>query len=107
MPTIHFLLLDGTVRSVEAPSGTSVMLAAIRNDVRGIEAECGGSCSCATCHVYVDEAFIHDLPAPDDMERELLDSVAAQRRPGSRLSCQIEVGDALDGLRVSIPSRQV
>lgn len=107
MPIIHFLLLDGTVRSVEAQPGTSVMLAAIRNDVRGIEAECGGSCSCATCHVYVEEEFIQRLASPDDMEQELLEGVAAQRRPNSRLSCQIEVTDALDGLLVRIPSRQV
>ncbi len=107
MPTIHFILADGTLRSVQAQSGSSVMLAAIRNDVRGIEAECGGSCACATCHVYVDPDFAGRLAPPDAMEDELLDGVAAERRPGSRLSCQIEVDAALDGLRVHIPPRQV
>ena len=107
MPTIHFVLADGTLRSVQAQPGSSVMLAAIRNDVRGVEAECGGSCSCATCHVYVDPEFAGRLAPPDAMEDELLDGVAAERRPGSRLSCQIQVDAALDGLRVHIPPRQV
>ena len=107
MTTIHYILLDGITRSVDAKAGTSVMENAIRNNLRGIEAECGGSCSCATCHVYVDEAFVDRLPPPDDMESELLDGVAAERRPTSRLSCQLTVSDALEGLTVRIPSTQI
>jgi len=106
MPLIHFIQKDGTARAVEAANGASVMETAIRNNVRGIDAECGGCCSCATCHVYVDGAFLHLLPAPDEMESELLDGVAAERRPGSRLSCQLVVAPSLDGLTVRIPETQ-
>jgi 2Fe-2S ferredoxin len=106
MPTINFILKDGSTRAVDAPAGLSVMEAAIRNNVRGIDAECGGSCSCATCHVYVDDAFLDRLPAPDDMELELLDGVAAERRPGSRLSCQIPLSAELDGIVVQVPAQQ-
>ena len=106
MPTIHYILKDGSTRSVEARLGASVMETAVHHDVRGIDAECGGSCSCATCHVYVDPAFADRLAAPDEMESELLDGVAAQRLPGSRLSCQITVTASLDGLTVRVPPTQ-
>lgn len=106
MPTIHYILKDGSTREVEAKAGASVMETAIRGNVRGIDAECGGCCSCATCHVYVDEAFIDRLPPPDDMESALLDAVAAERRPTSRLSCQLGITAALDGLVVRIPETQ-
>ena len=106
MPTIHYILKDGTTRSVDAKPGSSVMENAIRGNVRGIDAECGGSCSCATCHVYVDEAFFGKLPAPDEMENELLDGVAAERRATSRLSCQLAMSAELDGLTVRIPETQ-
>lgn len=106
MPTIHYILQDGTSRAIGAKAGTSVMENAIRHNVRGIEAECGGSCSCATCHVYVDDAFIERLPMPDEMESELLDGVASERRSSSRLSCQLNVTAELDGLIVRIPKTQ-
>lgn len=106
MPTIHYILKDGTTRSVNAKNGASVMETAIHNNVRGIDGECGGCCSCATCHVYVDDAFIDRLPPPDDMEDELLDGVASERQPGSRLSCQIFVSDEFDGLTVRVPETQ-
>jgi len=106
MPTIHYILKDGSRRSVDAKPGSSVMENAIRGNVRGIDAECGGSCSCATCHVYVDEAFTDRLPPADEMESELLDGVASERRPGSRLSCQLTVTAELDGLTVRIPETQ-
>lgn len=106
MPTIHYILKDGSTRSIEAKPGASVMEAAIHNNVRGIDAECGGSCSCATCHVYVDDGFIDRLPPPDDMEGELLDGVASERLRGSRLSCQIAMTAELDGLTVRIPQSQ-
>jgi 2Fe-2S ferredoxin len=82
------------------------METAIHHNVRGIDAECGGSCSCATCHVYVADGFIERLTPPDDMESELLDGVAAERLPGSRLSCQIAMTAELDGLTVRIPRSQ-
>jgi 2Fe-2S ferredoxin len=106
MPTIHYILKDGSTRSVEARLGASVMETAVHHNVRGIDAECGGSCSCATCHVYVDDAFVDRLAPPDDMEGELLDGVAAERRPGSRLSCQIAMTAELDGLTVRVPQTQ-
>lgn len=106
MPTIHYLLPDGSTRSIDAPVGRSVMEVAVLNNVRGIDAECGGCCSCATCHVYVDQAFIDRLPAPDEMESELLDGVASERRSGSRLSCQLVIDAALDGLTVQLPASQ-
>lgn len=106
MPTIHYLLRDGSTRSVDAKAGTSVMENAVRHNVRGIDAECGGSCACATCHVYVADADIGRLPPPDEMEEELLDAVAAAREAGSRLSCQLTVTAELDGLTVRVPETQ-
>lgn len=106
MPVIHFILKDGTIRTVEAPAGMSVMEAAVRNNVRGIEGECGGCCSCATCHVYVEPTFAPHLAAPDDLETEMLGCVAAQRQAGSRLGCQILIDETLDGLTVRMPDRQ-
>ncbi|MDA7417808.1 2Fe-2S iron-sulfur cluster-binding protein [Xenophilus arseniciresistens] len=107
MPTIHYILKDGSTRSVEAKPGASVMETAIHHNIRGIDAECGGSCSCATCHVYVAEAFLPRLDPPDEMEDELLDGTASAREPGSRLSCQITVTAELDGLTVRVPPTQV
>ncbi len=106
MPTIHYILKDGSTRSVDARLGASVMETAVHHNVRGIDAECGGSCSCATCHVYVDDAFVDALAPPDEMESELLDGVAAQRQPSSRLSCQIAMTAELDGLTVRVPQTQ-
>lgn len=106
MPTITYVLKDGNEKKVASANGKSLMEVAIANNVRGIDAECGGCCSCATCHVYVDETWADRLPAPDDMENELLDGVAAERGPTSRLSCQIIVSDALDGLVVRVPETQ-
>lgn len=107
MPTIHYILHDGSTRSIDAKAGASVMETAIHHNVRGIDAECGGSCSCATCHVYVADGDVERLPPPDEMENELLDGVASERLPGSRLSCQIAVTPELDGLTVRIPESQV
>jgi ferredoxin, 2Fe-2S len=106
MPTIHYILKDASRREVDAKPGSSVMENAIRANVRGIDAECGGSCSCATCHVYVDDAFVARLPPPDEMESELLEGVAAPRLPGSRLSCQLRMTAELDGLTVRVPETQ-
>jgi 2Fe-2S ferredoxin len=106
MPTIHYILKDGSTRSIEANPGASVMETAVHHNVRGIDAECGGSCSCATCHVYIDDAFVDRLLPADEMESELLEGTACERRHNSRLSCQIVVTPALDGLTVRVPARQ-
>lgn len=107
MPRVIFVDVDGDETTVELEDGASVMEAAIDGNVVGIEAECGGSCSCATCHVYVDEAFLGRLPAPGDDELGMLEAVAAPRRPNSRLSCQLLMCGELDGLRVALPETQV
>jgi len=106
MPKITFEQADGTVVEVDARSGESVMEAAIDNDVAGIVAECGGACSCATCHVYVDPTWVDKLPAPDPMEDGMLDCVL-DRESNSRLSCQIRVDDSLEGLRVRVAPEQI
>ncbi|CAN5527245.1 2Fe-2S iron-sulfur cluster-binding protein [soil metagenome] len=106
MPKVIFIALDGTQRAVDARAGESVMAAAVRNGVPGIIGECGGNCSCATCHVYVDDEFVAVLGGPGDMEDDLLDLGAADRRDSSRLSCQISVTDELDGLTVRVPEEQ-
>lgn len=106
MPRVNYVLPDGTTRSVEVSEGTSVMRAAISNNVRGIDAECGGCLSCATCHVYVEDRFLPLLPPVSTDEDEMLAGVAAERRPQSRLSCQITVTPALEGLTVTVPERQ-
>jgi 2Fe-2S ferredoxin len=106
MPRIVFVLPGGDRRVVEAAGRQSVMLAAIDHDIPGIVGECGGACACATCHVYIDEADIARLPAIGLIESEMLDGVAAEKRLGSRLGCQIIVSDALDGLIVHVPDRQ-
>ena len=105
MAQITFIEHDGTVRNVIAENGSTVMEAAIRHSVPGIEAECGGACACATCHVYVDDAWQGAVGAATPMEEDMLD-FAFDIRPGSRLSCQIKVSDALDGLIVRTPPRQ-
>lgn len=102
MPKITFIDAAGTARTVEADLGSTVMETAIRNNVPGIDAECGGACACATCHVYVDDAWIEKLPKAGSIEEDMLD-FAYDVRPGSRLSCQIKVTNEIDGLKVSTP----
>ncbi|MCR4471731.1 2Fe-2S iron-sulfur cluster-binding protein [Burkholderia sp. SCN-KJ] len=106
MPIVTYILRDGERRELDVPTGTSVMQAAIHNNVRGIDAECGGCLSCATCHVYVDMSSAAGFPVPDEAELELLEGVAAERRPESRLSCQLVVTPAMQGLVVQIPQKQ-
>jgi 2Fe-2S ferredoxin len=105
MAKITFIDPSGEQRSVDAEPGSTVMEAAIRNDVPGIEAECGGACACATCHVYVQEPWTELTGPPAPMEEDMLD-FAFEVRPNSRLSCQIKVTPALDGLVVATPERQ-
>ncbi|WP_026606509.1 2Fe-2S iron-sulfur cluster-binding protein [Methylocapsa acidiphila] len=105
MVKITFIDSVGEARSVEAEPGTTVMENAIRNAIPEITAECGGGCACATCHVYVDEAWKGLAGAPSDKEEDMLD-FAYNVQPNSRLSCQIKVTEALDGLVVITPDRQ-
>ncbi len=107
MPDVLFIHPDGREEGFEAPDGVSLMQAATGYGIDAILAECGGSAICATCHVYIDEAWAGRLPPPDDNERALLDNTAAERRPTSRLSCQILLGPQLQGLVVRLPERQV
>ena len=105
MPKITFIAHDGSSRTIDAPVGTTVMENAVKNSVPGIEAECGGACACATCHVYVDEAWSEAVGKPDIMEEDMLD-FAFEAEPVSRLSCQIKVTEKLDGLVVRTPRKQ-
>ena len=105
MTKLTFIAYDGTRFEVSAINGSTVMEAAIKNAVPGIEAECGGACACATCHVYVDDAWSAATGKPAAMEEDMLD-FAYDVRPNSRLSCQIKVRDELDGLVVTVPERQ-
>jgi len=105
MPKITFIEYDGTVHHVEAEPGETVMEAAMRGSVSGIVAECGGSCTCATCHIYVDEAWLAKTGERTLEEDEQLDN-AYDVRANSRLSCQIKMSDELDGLLVRTPSYQ-
>lgn len=107
MPQITYVDADGRSESFEIAEGMSVMQGATGNGVDGILAECGGNCMCATCHVYVESAQLALLPAISEEEDALLDGAAAERRPNSRLSCQIKVTPSLDGLVVHLPDRQV
>jgi 2Fe-2S ferredoxin len=106
MPRVTFLQADGRKSEVEAIAGDSLMETAIDNDIDGIIAECGGACSCATCHVYVDEAWLDRLRPPEPLEDGMLDCVL-DRRPNSRLSCQIRLSDDLDGIMVRVPDSQI
>jgi 2Fe-2S ferredoxin len=106
MPRIIFRDADGGIREVNVDAGRSVMLGATMNGVPGIDADCGGTLSCATCHVYVDEAWADRIPPVDEVENDLLENVACERAANSRLSCQILVTEDLDGITVDIPERQ-
>ena len=105
MPKITYIEQSGKERTVEVPVGWSVMEGAVKNRVPGIDADCGGACACATCHVYVDAAWLAKLPPRQEMEEQMLD-FAQDVKPNSRLSCQIKVSAALDGLRVQTPRTQ-
>lgn len=103
MVQITVIQPSGASSQLDVPEGWSLMQAAVKNGIDGIVAECGGSCVCATCHVYVQEERFVELPPPGEDELELLDEVKAERRPNSRLSCQIKAAPDLEGLIVTIP----
>jgi 2Fe-2S ferredoxin len=105
MPTVTYVDDAGVERPVEVAAGLSVMEGAVRNNVPGIDADCGGACACATCQIYVDPAWLDRVGEPSAMEDSMLD-FAERKKPTSRLSCQIKVTDELDGLRVTTPSSQ-
>ncbi len=105
MTKITFVQPDGTRRDVEAKPGLTVMEAAKINVIEGIEAECGGACACATCHVYVDDAWREKVGKPSAMEEDMLD-FAFDVREASRLSCQIKVTNELDGVVLHVPAKQ-
>jgi len=105
MPTVVFVLPDGSRREFEAPLGLTLMEVARQHSVAGVVAQCGGACACATCHVYIDPAWQEKLLPPEDMELGMLES-AWEPRPTSRLSCQVHITPGLDGLEVQVPARQ-
>ena len=105
MPKVTFIAHDGTPHEVQAVEGQSLMLAAVSNGVPGIDADCGGACACATCHVYVASPWAEKLPAQGQMEKDML-NFSAEFKPSSRLACQIPITPQLDGLTVEMPEAQ-
>jgi 2Fe-2S ferredoxin len=106
MPKVIYVSHTGESREVDVPVGMTVMNAALKNGIDGIIAECGGVCMCSTCHVYVDEKFFGKLLPAQDTEEAVLEISAEERKPTSRLSCQIKMTDDLDGLIVRLPEKQ-
>ncbi|MBW2942495.1 2Fe-2S iron-sulfur cluster-binding protein [Zhongshania aquimaris] len=105
MAKIKFIEFSGKEHDVEIANGTSIMQAALDENVRGIVGDCGGSCSCATCHIYVDESWLDKIEVKSEMEEILLEEVC-DPQDNSRLSCQIIVSDALDGMVLRVPEKQ-
>lgn len=106
MAKITYIEHDGTEHTVEVKPGLTVMEGAVKNNIPGIDADCGGSCACGTCHVYVDDAWREKAGVHSAMEEPMIEFVTAPVQPNSRLSCQIKVTDALDGLIVRMPESQ-
>jgi ferredoxin, 2Fe-2S len=106
MPKVRFIEHDGVEHVVDAPTGDSLMKIAVSNAIESISASCGGALACATCHCYIDEAWRDRVTPKGIVEDEMLEGVTAERRPESRLSCQIVVTEELDGLVVRLPDRQ-
>ena len=105
MPKITYKDFQGGLKTVEIESGLTVMEGAIQNDIPGIDADCGGSMACATCHVYVDQQWIDKIPKAEDAENDMID-MAFEPKKNSRLSCQILVTEELNGLEVTTPEKQ-
>jgi ferredoxin, 2Fe-2S len=105
MAKITYIQFDGTESVIDVKPGLTVMEGAVKNNVRGIDADCGGACACATCHVFVDEAWVSKTGEKSAMEESMLD-FAENVEPNSRLSCQIKVTEELDGLVVRLPESQ-
>lgn len=107
MAKITYVEFDGKEHVIEVATGLTVMEGARDNGVSGIDADCGGACACSTCHVYVDPLWVEKLPKKDSMEEDMLDFVWKPDPVRSRLTCQLKVSDALDGLRVMMPEKQI
>ena len=105
MPKITYIEYNGKEHRVDVPIGLSVMEGAVQNDIPGIDADCGGSCACATCHVYVDEKWFEKIPKKEEAEEDMLD-MAFEPNQNSRLTCQITVTNELEGLVVRMPKQQ-
>ncbi|MSP10056.1 MAG: 2Fe-2S iron-sulfur cluster binding domain-containing protein [Pelagibacteraceae bacterium] len=105
MAKIKYITHDNKIYTIDVKNGLSVMEGAVQNNVPGIDADCGGGMACATCHVYVREDWLDKLPTKEDGEEDMLD-MAFEPKTNSRLSCQLIVSDVLEGLAVSIPSKQ-
>ena len=105
MSKVTYIESDGKSHTIDVQNGLTVMEGAIQNNITGIDADCGGSMACATCHVYVKEEWFDKLPKKEDGEEDMLD-MAFEPKNNSRLSCQLIVSDELDGLEVNIPSKQ-
>ena len=105
MPKITYRDFQGNSKTIEVENGLSVMEGAIQNDIPGIDADCGGSMACATCHVYVNDEWFSKISKAEDAENDMID-MAFEPKKNSRLSCQIIVSDELDGLEVSMPKKQ-
>ena len=107
MPQVTYVQFDGSKQTVDVPVGENVMRGALYNGIDGIAGECGGAPSCATCHCYVDDAWTAKVGGPaDDVEAELLEAAASEIKASSRLSCQIVMSEALDGLVIHLPETQ-
>ena len=106
MPKITYIEHNGKSHTIEVSNGLSVMEGAVQNNIPGIDADCGGSMACATCHVYVKEEWFNKLPKKEDGEEDMLD-MAFEPKKNSRLSCQLMVTDQLEGLVVNLPEKQV
>ncbi len=105
MAKVTFIEHNGKTHEIEAAGGSTIMEAATKHNIPGIDADCGGACACATCHVYVDDAWVSKIPAMGSMEESMLD-FAENVQPNSRLSCQIILNEDLDGIVVTIPESQ-
>ncbi|NMG36821.1 2Fe-2S iron-sulfur cluster binding domain-containing protein [Azoarcus sp. TTM-91] len=106
MVMITYVEPNGGRQEIDVPEGWSLMQGAMSNGVDGMEAECGGSCACATCHCYIDEAALALIPPAADNEAAMLENVVAERRPTSRLACQVKATAALEGILVELPAAQ-
>jgi 2Fe-2S ferredoxin len=107
MPLVTYIAFDGSERQIDVPVGENVMRGALYNDIEGILGECGGGLACATCHCFVDKAWAAKVGTPTSQdESDMIDSAASERKPTSRLSCQIEMSAELDGLIVHLPETQ-
>jgi ferredoxin, 2Fe-2S len=106
MPKVIYIENGGKEHHIELPLGATIMEGAVQNGVKGILAECGGSCMCATCHCYVDDAFLDLLPVMEEEETDMLEAAAAERTTNSRLGCQIRVSKKINGIIVRIPDTQ-